>query len=194
MKSTIQARETVQLLEEEVGTLKAELAQKNDESLKVAKLKEELAALQAHAQTLTALTKTSTVKGIESKRLQAQFQSSQEEINRLRVQLADARADIAKLSKGPERERVGLQEYIVGLESKIVDMENQLAEAESRSAEFTAMKNEGLALQEEVAALRVQLASIGDSSTASPGVIAENRNLQRQVKNTLWKIHMVAFI
>jgi chromosome segregation ATPase len=194
MKSAVQARESVQLLEEEVGTLKAELAQKNDESLKVAKLKEEITALQAHAQTLTALTKTSTVKGIESKRLQAQFQSSQEEINRLRVQLADARADIAKLSKGPERERVGLQEYIVGLESKIVDMENQLAEAESRSAEFTAMKNEGLALQEEVAALRVQLASSGDSSTASPGVIAENRNLQRQVKNTLWKIHIVAFI
>lgn len=194
MKSTIQARETVQLLEEEVGTLKAELAQKNDDSLVVAKLKEEITTLQTHIQALTALSKTSTVKGIESKRLQAQFQSSQEEINSLRIQLADARADIAKLSKGPERERVGLQEYIVGLESKIVDMENQLAEAESRSAEFTAMKNEGLALQEEVAALRVQLASIGGSSIATPGIVAENRNLQRQVKNTLWIHHNVAFI
>lgn len=168
LKYTVQARERTQLLEEEVEALRQGLAQTEVDSQAFATLKEENRVMK---ESLTAL-KQAGGNGL----LEAKYQSSLDEVNSLRVQLADAQAEITKFSRGTGRERAGLQEYIVGLEKKIADMEKQLAEANANSAELKSLEDESMALQEEAAALRAQLAGRSDSSSSS-----EDQTLQRQV-------------
>lgn len=172
LKYTVQARERTQLLEEEVEALRQGLAQTEVDSQAFATLMEENRVMK---ESLTAL-KQAGGNGL----LEAKYQSSLDEVNSLRVQLADAQAEITKFSRGTGRERAGLQEYIVGLEKKIADMEKQLAEANANSAELKSLEDESMALQEEAAALRAQLAGRSDSSSSS-----EDQTLQRQVRSKL---------
>ncbi|KAG0622794.1 hypothetical protein M758_3G123800 [Ceratodon purpureus] len=175
LESTARAREKAQLLEEEVDLLKSRLAQTEADSKAFTKLKEENKALQESLNSL----QQSGGKGI----LETKYQNSLDEVNSLRVHLADAQAEIAKFSKGPGRERAGLQEYIAGLENKIADMERQLAEANINSAELDSLKVEGMSLHEEAAALRIKLAGRSDNTLLSlAGGDTDDQSLHRQVE------------
>ena len=175
LESTARAREKAQLLEEEVDLLKSRLAQTEADSKAFTKLKEENKALQESLNSL----QQSGGKGI----LETKYQNSLDEVNSLRVHLADAQAEIAKFSKGPGRERAGLQEYIAGLENKIADMERQLAEANINSAELDSLKVEGMSLHEEAAALRIKLAGRSDNTLLSlAGGDTDDQSLHRQVR------------
>jgi len=160
-------------LEEEIDLLEQRLAQTAD-SEAFAKLKEENKAMQ---ESLIALQKS----GGRSL-LDAKYQSSRDEVISLRVQLADAQAEITKFSRGTGRESAGIQEYIAGLENKIADMERQLAEATANSTELETLKDEGIALQEEAAALRIELAGRSEGNSLSPAGDTEDQSLQRQVR------------
>lgn len=127
MKYSAQVRAKAQLLEEEIESLKERLAQAAD-SEAFAKLQEENKALQ---ESLIALQKSGGKSLLNTKSA-----SSFDDVNSLRVQLADAQAEIAKSPRGTGRERAGIQEYIAGLENKIADMQRQLAEASANSAEL----------------------------------------------------------
>lgn len=177
-KHSVQAREKAQLLEEEIDSLKQRFSQ-TAESEAFTKLKEENKALQ---ESLISLQKS----GGKSL-LDAKYQSSLDEVNSLRVQFADAQAEIAKISRGTGRERAGIQEYIAGLENKIADMERQLAEASANSAELETLKDEGRALQEEAAALRIELAGRDGNSLA--GGDTDDQSLQRQVRTTTLHVY-----
>jgi predicted nucleic acid-binding Zn-ribbon protein len=146
------------------------------------KLEEDYKQLQAHAQELSTHLKTSSSKGLELKQLLTQNQSSQDEINSLRVQLADAHAELATFTKGTEKPSPQLQEYVRGLELKVASVESELAKAKASDAELASLENECQALKEEVAALRVQLAAVSGSSIAmTPEVVAQKELLQSKV-------------
>ncbi|KAG0562921.1 hypothetical protein KC19_9G183000 [Ceratodon purpureus] len=175
LEHTVQAREKAQLLEEEVVVMKQRLAQTEADSKALPELKEQNKALHESLNSL----QHSGGKGA----LEAKYQSSLDEVNSLRVHLADAQAEIAKFFRGPERESAGLQEYIAGLENKIADMERQLAEANANSAEIESLKVEGMTLHEEAAALRMKLAGRSDNTShSSAGGDTKDQSLQHQVE------------
>lgn len=168
-------------MEKEIDLLNQRLSQTDVDSEAFSKLKEENEVLQESVISL----QKSGGKSLPG----TKYQSSLDEVNSLRVQLADAQAEIAKFSRGAGRERGGIQEYIAGLENKIADMESQLAEASASSAELETLKDEGIALQEEAAALRIELASRSDGTA---GGDTEDQSLQRQVRTGMLDVYLDA--